>query len=244
MTDTDPEYPSPTRRSVLACTTALTVGGLAGCLGDDGDEQEGCPSGEVTVEGPDGTTNCAEPVETPQTIGEYYNYGGGQADSASTTDGLEANDATVLFVYRNTDSGDRSLVVINGDATTGSSGGGRAPVTIEGAGGAEWLVQDGPAGTGGGDQDPYQTASGTVGDSETALWGWDDTKTDGGALGPLGESFALTVTLEDEATVGETTTERTGLDRLLLVDGADLDAPVELAAIEGENGPLTVELSG
>ena len=230
------------RRQVLAGTAASVVGGFTGCIGGSSGGDE-CDSGQIAVEGPDGTTHCVAPVESPQSVTEYYGYGRGQNDSASTPDGLSAEDATVTFVYRNADTGDRSLVVINGDATETSDGGGRVAMTFEGVSGYEWQVQDGPPGSGVGDRDPYRTGDGEFGESESVVWGWNDGKTDGGAFGPLGDSFDITAIHRAEGTVGDTTQARTGLEKWVLVDGADLGSPTELAAITADTGDVSVQLS-
>jgi hypothetical protein len=230
------------RRQVLAGTAASVVGGFAGCIGGSSGGDE-CNSGQVAVEDPDGTTHCVAPVESPQSVAEYYGYGSGQNDSASTPDGLATDDATVTFVYRNADTGDRSLVVINGDATATTDGGGRVAMTFEGVTGYEWQVQDGPSGSGAGDRDPYQTGDGEFGESESVVWGWDDSKTDGGAFGPLGDAFDVTAVHRAEGTVGDTTRARTGLERWLLVDGADLQSPVELATLTADTGDVSARFS-
>jgi len=229
------------RRQLLVGAGAAVLGGFAGCIG--GGSGGECAAGEIAVEGPEGTARCVEPVESPQSVAEYYGYGRGRNDSASTPDRLAAEDATVVFVYRSADTGNRSLVVINGDATGQTDGGGKVAMTFEGVEGYEWQVQDGPPGTGGGDRDPYETGSGTFMASESVVWGWDDTKTDGGAFGPLGETFDVTAVHWAEGTVGDTTQARTGLDRLLLVDGADPGSYVELASITPDTGDLSVRLS-
>ena len=240
---TDDRRPT-TRRRVLQGTVTAAVGGTAGCVGSilgGGDDR--CPDGEVTVEGPGDASRCVVPVEGDRPVGDYYNYGGGETDSASTPDGLEANDATVLFVYRDTTSDERSLVVLNGDAAASSDGGGGVAMTFEGVEGYQWQVQDGPPGPGSGDVDPYQTGEGSLGASESVIWGWNDRRTDGGAIGPLGDSFDVTAVHRAEGSVGDQTKERTGVDRLLLVDGNDLGSYVELATIDGDTGDLSVRLS-
>ncbi len=236
--------PAPTRRRVLQGTVTAGVASTAGCVGGTlGGGDGGCPDGQYTVEGPGDTSRCVVPVEGEQSVDQYYNFAGGVTDSASTPDELAAEDATVLFVYRDTANDERHLVVINGDARGNSDGGGRVAMTFEGVEGYEWRVQDGAPGTGSGDRDPYQTPNGALGASESVIWRWNDGRTDGGAIGPLGDSFDVTAIHRAQGSVGEVTQERTGLNRLLLVDGDDLGSYVELATIDGDTGDISVRLS-
>jgi|APHM01.1.fsa_nt_gi hypothetical protein len=239
--DTDPEVRTVTldRRRVLLGTGALTVGGLAGCLGGDGGD-ESCS--DITVEAPDGTTHCVEPVESDRSVQEYYGYARGPSDSAGTPDELEANDATVTFVYRNSDNGQQSLVSINGNARTTSDGGGNVAMAFEGVSGYRWQVKDGRPGSDTGDVDPYRTPDGEFSASESVIWGWLDERTDGGAFAPLGDSFDITATSLAEGSVGDTTQARVGLGRWLLVDGSDINSYVELATIGEDAGDLSVQV--
>lgn len=197
----------------------------------------------ITIHLPDGTTRTVQPVEGAQSVEDYYGYSSGPSDSANTPDGLEVEDATVTFVYQNTQTGDRSLVVINGDATDSSDGGGKAVFTFTGVSGAEWQVQDGPPGSGFGDFDPYETEEGPLGDAESVIWGWDDSKTDGGAIGPLGTAFEVSIVHRSEGTVRDRTEERTGLDEWLFVDGGALDDPLVVETFDGTVGDVTLDIS-
>lgn len=228
---------SVTRRRYLLAAAAGSVTGLAGCSGGN---ETACSS--ITVESPDGASNCVTPVESDQPIREYYGYSRDGNDSASTPDGLEVNDAIVSFVYRNTGTEQESLVTILGDATATSDGGGNVAMSFEGVSGYQWQVQDGPPAPGSGDADPYQTSDGEFGSEESVIWGWDDGRTDGGALGPLGDSFDITVTSLAEGSVGDQTQARQGLDRWVLVDGATPDDPVELTSIDGDSEDISVRV--
>ena len=104
------------------------------------------------------------------------------------------------------------------------------------------------AGIGGEDScDPGQitveTPDGAFGETETALWNWPKHRTDGGAFGPLGEAFDVEAVHRAEATVDGTTMQRSGVDRWLLVDGADPGNPVELANFDDDSGDLSCQLS-
>jgi len=227
------------RRDLLAGTATAVVVGFAGCSGGGGG---GCDSGEFTVTGPDDSSYCVAAVESDSSVVDYYGFNSSVTDSASTPDELAANDAAVTFVYENTSTGDRSLVMILGDGRTQSDGGGGVAATFEGISGYAWQVRDGPHGTGSGDRDPYQTPNGEFEASESVAWGWNDSRTDGGAFGPLGDSFEITATLRAEGTVGDVTRTRNGLDRWLFINGADLESPIELTGI-GDDGDISVELS-
>ncbi len=235
---------SISRRQILCTTAAVTAGGLAGCSSNDTSESQdnGCGDEEITVGAPDGTTHCVRPVEADQSVSAYYAYDTNVSGSASTPDELATNNATVTFCYRDTTSDTLSLVVINGDARSTAGSGGAVPMTITGVSDAQWQVQDGRPGSGYGDLDPYQTDSGDLGDSESVIWGWDNNRTDGGAVGPLGESFDLTLTSQSEGSVGDQSRTRSGLNQWLFVDGADQSSPIELATIEEDSGDLSVTI--
>jgi len=233
-----PPGKSVSRRRLLAAAGSATA--LAGCLGLGGGD--GCGAGEITVEGPDGTTTCVAPVESDRPVAEFYGFGRDLTHSASTPDELAVDNATVTFVHREAGTGTHSLVVINGNARTTSDGGGRAVVTVRNAAGAAWQVQDGPP-SGSPDTDRYETPSSEIGDSETVLWGWNDDRTDGGAVGPLGADYDVEVVHRAEGSVNGQTETRSGLDRWLFVDGADPESPVELATFD-DAGDVTVGVSG
>lgn len=244
--ETTAEQTRPTatvgRRAVLA---TAGVAGFAGCLGvlsGGGPNTQQCEDTGLALEAPDGSTHCVSPVESDRTVEEYYGYDGDSSDSANTPDDLSVEDATVTFVYRNAATGARSLVVVNGDATTSTDGGGGVALTFEGVAGYEWQVRDGPPGQGFGDFDPYGTEEGAFGSSESVLWGWGDDKTDGGAFGPLGESFDVDVVHRAEGTVGDQSKERSGVDRWLFLDGDDVETPVELATFDDDTGDVSARL--
>jgi predicted ribosomally synthesized peptide with SipW-like signal peptide len=121
---------------------------------------------------------CIEPLSSADSVEEFYDY----SDFAAQNEGITRGNTSVIFLYEDTEEDELSLVVVNDDTET--NGGGAASYTIEGApemsgwlaGNGDWQVQDdGP--------DPYTEWE--------ADWGWKDGYTDGGALGPLSEDFAL-----------------------------------------------------
>jgi hypothetical protein len=178
------------------------------------------------------------PVESDGSVAEFYAFDSEGNRSANVPDELTANDATVTFVHRNGATDEQSLVVVHGDAGSEADADGVAPMTFEGIDGYEWLVQDGPP-----DAVPYTTPDGAFDEPETALWNWPSDRTDGGAFGPLGETFDVEIRHRVTATVDGTTMRRTGLDRWLFADGADLENPVELARFDDSSGDVSVQLS-
>ena len=229
------------RRTLLAAT--LGVAGVAGCTGElpvgGGGSTPSCE--EMVVEAPDGSTHCVVPVERDQSITEYYGYDTETRNSAALADGFEAVDATVSFVYRNASTGDRSLVVVH-DSPDGGSGG-TVAMTFEGVGGTQWLVKDDPEPRSSSEvyESPQEASDGSI----STIWGWSGSSslTDGGAIGPLGDSFDVTYTHHQEATVAGTTASREGIERLLFLDGADPGDPIQLASFDGDDaGDATVGL--
>lgn len=234
------------RRRVLQASGSLVALGLAGCSGDGGaetDEEEpeetDTPSGSIGLELPDGTTECIDPVESDQSIADYYAFDAEGDSSANIPSDLLGNDATVNFVYRNTADDVSSLVTVHGNPDSEAAADGVAPMTFEGVDGTEWLVQDGPPSA-----VPYETESGTIDGPETALWNWPRDRTDGGALGPLGAEFAVTITHQASGSVRDTTMERAGVDRWLFVDGDDMRR-IEVSTFgdDGDDGDISVRIS-
>lgn len=235
------------RRECLAVIGTAGLGGLAGCSGGDGDgttetPTQPCEDTGIVVEDPDGNDHCVAPVERDQSIEEYYGYDTETQNSSALSDGIEVADATISFVYRSRSTDTRSLVVVH-DSPAGGTGGDVA-MTFEGTDGTEWLVKDDPEPRSA--SEVYETPAETSDGSVSVIWGWsgDSSLTDGGALGPLGESFDVTLTHHQEGTAGDTTTTRGGIDRWLFVDGADLESPVELATFgDTDSGDVSVRLS-
>ena len=234
------------RREILGAVGMAAGFGLAGCSSDligggdnnsDGDSSGDngetdtatpqCADTGIVVEDPDGSTHCVAAVESDQSIEEYYGFDTETQNSSALVDGIEVTDATISFVYRNTTTGDRSLVVVH-DSPDGGTGG-DAVMTFQGIDGTEWRVKDDPEPRS--SSEAYEVPGETDDDSISAVWGWsgDTSLTDGGALGPLGESFDITLTHHQEGTARETTSSREGIDRWLFVDGADSGDPIELA---------------
>ena len=249
------------RREVLGTLSVAAGFMLAGCSSDligggdnNGDGDSSGDNGEtdtatpqcadtgIVVEDPDGSTHCVAAVESDQSIEEYYGHDTETQNSSTLVDGIEVADATISFVYRNTTTGDRSLVVVH-DSPDGGTGG-DAVMTFQGIDGTEWLVKDDPEPRS--SSEAYEVPGETDDDSISAVWGWsgDTSLTDGGALGPLGESFDITLTHHQEGTARETTSSREGIDRWLFVDGADLDDPIELTEFTDEtSGDTSIRLS-
>jgi len=242
------------RREVLG-TLGVAVGtGLTGCLSDDDGNEGGdgtggndastppCADAEIIVEGPDETTHCVAAVESDQSIEEYYGFDTETQNSSALVGGIEVADATISFIYRNTVTDDRSLVVVH-DSPDGGTGG-DAVMSFQGIDGTEWLVKDDPEPRSA--SEVYEVPGETDEDSISAVWGWsgDSSLTDGGAIGPLEESFDITITHHQEGTAKETTSGRDGIDRWLFVNGADLDNPIELAEFTDDNsGDKSIRLS-
>jgi hypothetical protein len=214
--------------------------------GDENGESETatpqCADTEIIVAGPDGSTHCVAAVDSDQSIEEYYGYDTETQNSSALADGIAVADATIAFVYRNTATGDRSLVVVHDSPDGGTAG--DVVMSFQGIDGMEWLVKDDPEPRS--SSEAYETPGETEGDSMSAVWGWsgDSSLTDGGAIGPLGESFDITMTHHREGRAKETTASREGIDRWLFVDGADLDDPIELAEFTDESaGDSSIRLS-
>ncbi|MFA9518708.1 SipW-dependent-type signal peptide-containing protein, partial [Halopenitus sp. H-Gu1] len=182
-----------------------------------------------------GESYCIVPLSGEESVEEFYDYSNFAAQNADIT----RADTSVIFLYENTTDGELSLVVVNDD--TEANGGGVASYTLEGApngsgftGTGDWQEQDdGP--------DPYS--------EWTADWAWQEGYTDGGALGPLNDEFAIRLSAafngaaaeqgrrEDDGIVEEVMILSGGSgqdsDEIILESGLDEDQ-------NNEVGPVTI----
>lgn len=150
------------------------------------------------------------PLQDSQSVTDFYNYSNFQSNT-----GLEVDGRTQIFLYENTNTGNVSLVVLNGLAD-----GGPGDVTFSFEGlpdGTEFQVQD----------DPDDTWS--LNDSTAEVeWSWDEGFNDGGALGPLSRTFEITITPQFNS----------GIDELAALSG-DLNNP-DSRLLPNLNEPLTI----
>jgi hypothetical protein len=229
----------PSRRRFLGVVGAGATTGAVGCVGRLSGDQGACSEGTIGVEGPNGTTSCVEPVESDQSVAEYVGYDTENNFSTDTPDEVERKDATVTFVYRNSSTDELSLVVIHDEPTDTTTG--KASMSFDGVAGSEWQVRDDPENVN--PPDRYQTDESTMDETESVVWQWgSNPRTDGGAVGPLDEAFDVTITHRQSGTVDDVSVERSGLDRWLVVDGADLGNPVELATFDDDTGDVSARL--
>ncbi len=116
------------------------------------------------------------PLKNPQDVVQFYNYANFQSNT-----GLEQVGRSLLFFYEDTTTGTLSLVILHGraDASPGS-----ATFAFDGLPqGVQFLVQDDP-------DDVWSLTPPTA----QVNWTWQPGYGDGLALGPLPESFQITIT--------------------------------------------------
>jgi hypothetical protein len=118
------------------------------------------------------------PLESPSSAAEFYNF---SASVANT--GLEEANGAVMFLYRDTTSGQVSLfVLLSGPG--GSAG--TTSITISGVpAGASYLVQD--------DTFDFRDTWDMSPPSASASLSWNESFSDGFVLGPLGEDSEVTL---------------------------------------------------
>lgn len=198
--------------------------------------EEGEDEWDIVFERPDGTQSTVTPITGEQSVKEYYAYDQENSASAAFPVDIERPSTTVSFLYRNTETGKLSLVVVNDEAA--ESNGGRARMIFEGVGNYQWLAQDGPKGEGPGSYDTYQPEGGNTARRTTANWAWNSGFTDGGAIGHLNLPFDFEITH-----VGSwNDDQRTGLDTWVWLDG-DPDTEIEVADFsEQEPGDVSIRL--
>ncbi len=119
------------------------------------------------------------PVSKAQDVAGFYNYANFQSNTA---EGLEANERSLLFVYEDTVTGSMSLVVIHSRA--GGVSGGSVIFSFSGLPqGVQFQVQDDP-------DDTYSLTPPTAQVTST----WQPGFNDGYAIGPLSQTFEITIT--------------------------------------------------
>lgn len=189
--------------------------------------EEGEDEWDIVIEMPDGSQSTVTPIEGEQGVKDYYAYDEENAASAAFPEDVERPFTTVAFLYRNTETGKLSLVVVNDEAA--ESNGGKARMVFEGVGNYQWLAQDGPEGEGPGSYDTYQPEGGKTARRTTANWAWNSGFTDGGAIGHLNLPFDFEIkhvgTWDDD--------ERGGLDKWVWLDG-DPETAVDVAEFSDE----------
>jgi len=118
------------------------------------------------------------PLESPEAALEFYAF----ANTQSNTGFEEANTA-VMFLYRDTISGELSVfVLLSGGAGTA----GAVTITLSGVpAGADWIVQD--------DEFDFRDTWELTPPNGKITWTWDEARGDGMVLGPLGIDFLLTL---------------------------------------------------
>ncbi len=165
------------------------------------------------------------PVSSTKTVADFYDY----RNFAGHT-GLEVAQHSILFIYRDTATGQDSLVIEHNkqDGTTPAG-----TVTFNFSGvpqGLNWQVQDDP-------DDSYTLNPPTA----QVVWNWQTGFTDGAALGPLPATMDLTLTPTfgpsitnwDLVTGDPTNPQRTSIP--------SLTTPLEIIAQQGQ--PPTVDFS-
>ncbi|WP_276258506.1 SipW-dependent-type signal peptide-containing protein [Haloglomus litoreum] len=128
-----------------------------------------------------GETYCIDAVEDTVPIEDYYDYEG--SVFASQRDAIQDPNTSSVFVYRNVDTGNVSLVVVHGSRSGGGDGGAASFDYYGLDSGASWLVTDDPPSG----RDSYSVDPGFSNHL------WDAGYTDGGAVGPLSDGFCVTV---------------------------------------------------
>lgn len=125
-----------------------------------------------------GFTATLLPLEGTQDVVSFYNYTNFQSNTA---EGLEVIGRSILFIYRDVTTGSFSLVMIHSRADGGS---GSVTFNLSGLpSGVEFQVQDDP-------DDIWSLTPPTA----QIEWNWQPGFNDGGAIGPLPESFEITIT--------------------------------------------------
>ncbi len=125
------------------------------------------------------TQETITPLQNSVGVEDFYGYAGSVAST-----GFEEANTAVMFLYRDTASGQLSLFVLLGGAAGSTAG--AVSMTLNGVpAGAEFQVQD--------DSFDFRDTWELAPPTGTVSWSWDDGLGDGMVLGPLTEEFELTI---------------------------------------------------
>jgi PKD repeat protein len=118
------------------------------------------------------------PLEGPGSAIDYYNFTNNQSNT-----GLEEANTAVFFLYQDSTSGTTSLFVLMSGAN-GTAG--ATTVALSGVpSGADFTVKD--------DDQDFRDTWELAPPTGSVTWAWDDTKSDGMVLGPLGRDFEISL---------------------------------------------------
>ncbi len=194
---------------LLALLLLFLWGGI-----EDGLAQGAAPSVFFTLEQADFRATLL-PVRNAQDVVTFYNYTNFQSNT-----GLEVIGRSLLFIYEDTTSGSLSLVLIHSRAN-----GGPGSVTLNFSGlpqGVQFQVQDDP-------DDTFTLNPPTA----QVIWNWQPGFNDGAALGPLPQSFEITITPQFSSGVTEWAALSGGLPNPESILIPSLTQPVVLRAQVG-----------
>jgi hypothetical protein len=162
--------------TLVVCAVPIATVSVAG--------QDTASEGEFVVTTSSGDQFCLSAIEGNDSVQRFYGYQGSGSDSRGGETGFEQAETATLLLYRSTSTGNLSLVFLHGSANESDLR--RAKYDLTGFEGANWLVQDDP------ESFPYDSYGFTDGAPTYAQWRWQG-GTDGGALGPLGDSVDVSV---------------------------------------------------
>jgi hypothetical protein len=132
-----------------------------------------------------GFSTLVEPLSQAESAELFYGYNAKYGASAYT--GFETSSKSLLFLYRDTSSGELSLFMIHDRYL--DNRGGVAKLNFAGIPeGASWTVKDDPGSWG----DSYYTAAHRLG--WAARWSWESCCTDGGVIGDIDGFSEITIT--------------------------------------------------
>jgi hypothetical protein len=173
--------------TVLLVLSTVGVGAVGG--------QEAATAGTYLVETSDGEQFCVSAIESAENVSQFYGQQTVANDSRGGDTGLEKPETASLFLHQDTTSGNLSLVFLHGSPNETELR--RADYRLSGFEGLSWLVKDDP------ESFPYDSYASENGTLTGVNWRWER-GFDGGAVGPLGDQFNLSI----DATTHEVSTWR------------------------------------
>lgn len=219
------------------------------CRHNDGSGICACGPDEVVIEVA-GEQHCITPIERDLTVQDFYNYGS-RFDAQVNNPAREFAevDTSVLLVYRNTNTGDLSLVMIHdrgrGERPVNRTGGAATfDFSFGGITPQDWDVQDDPPGQNRPDT-YWADGNGVIARTD---WSWSRLYTDGGAFSINGDPFKIEIdpAFNEEAELDPQDRGRIEAWKAKSGDGEEvellLDEPCTIYPCDGQDLPLEAGL--
>jgi len=153
------------------------------------------------------------PLEKAESVEDFYDYWDYEAH---TDPDIELRNQSLLFLYKNTNTGEVSLVIIHDDGEGTAGDGGVVEFTFSGLpASTDVSVEDDP------EDDDYAL-------NTTINWDWPDYRTDGGAFSNIGNQFTISIDPNFIQGMTDWKVATGNINDPTYVSIPDMEAPIEI----------------